>query len=72
MKLFQKLLIAPAALGLLSPLSVLSNELNLDQFFNYSSDSENLELSIDSFNSEQVNTNLISDTNNLVNQISDF
>ena len=64
MKLFQKLLIAPAALGLLSPLSVLSNELNLDQFFNYSSDSENLELSIDSFNSEQVNTNLISETNN--------
>ena len=40
MKLFQKLLVAPAALGLLAPLSVSASEINLDAISNYSNDLE--------------------------------
>ena len=36
MKLFQSLLVAPAALGLLSPLSVSASEVNLNEISNYS------------------------------------
>jgi len=36
MKLFQRLLVAPAALGLLSPLSVSATEVNLNEISNYS------------------------------------
>ena len=36
MKLFQKLLVAPAALGLLTPLTVSASEVNLDAISNYS------------------------------------
>ena len=36
MKLFKSLLVAPAALGLLSPLSVSANEVNLNEISNYS------------------------------------
>ena len=43
MKLFQKLLVAPAALGLLSPLSVNATEVNLNEISNYS-DIESIEL----------------------------
>ena len=42
MKLFQKLLVAPAALGLLTPLSVTASEVNLDSISNYSNN--NLEI----------------------------
>ena len=42
MKLFQQLLIAPAALGLLAPLSVSASEVNLDAISKYSV--ENLEI----------------------------
>ena len=47
MKLFQQLLIAPAALGLLAPLSANASEVNLDAISNYSKD--NLELDSNSF-----------------------
>ena len=43
MKLFQRLLVAPAALGLLSPISANANEVNLNDISNYS-DVENIEL----------------------------
>ena len=36
MKLFQRLLVAPAALGLLSPISAKANEVNLNEISNYS------------------------------------
>ena len=47
MKLFQQLLIAPAAIGLLAPLSATASEVNLDAISNYSE--ENLELDANSF-----------------------
>ena len=43
MKLFQHLLVAPAALGLLAPISANANEVNLNDISNYS-DVENIEL----------------------------
>ena len=42
MKLFQRLLVAPAALGLLSPLSANATEVNLNEISNYS-DVESIE-----------------------------
>ncbi len=36
MKLFQRLLVAPATLGLLAPLSVNATEVNLNEISNYS------------------------------------
>jgi len=42
MKLFQQLLVAPAALGLLIPLSASASEVNLDAISKYSED--NLEI----------------------------
>ena len=36
MKLFQRLLVAPAALGLLSPLAANATEVNLNDIANYS------------------------------------
>ena len=36
MKLFTKLLVAPAALGLLAPLSVSATEIDIDGIANYS------------------------------------
>jgi len=44
MKIFQRLLVAPAALGLLSPLSASATEVNLNEISNYS-DVESIELS---------------------------
>ena len=38
MKLFKQLLVAPAAIGLLAPLSVNASEVNLDAISNYSED----------------------------------
>ena len=43
MKIFQRLLVAPAALGLLSPLSANATEVNLNEISNYS-DVESIEL----------------------------
>ena len=48
MKLFQRLLVAPAALGLLAPISANANEVNLKEISNYS-DLENFEVT-NSFN----------------------
>ena len=36
MKLFQRLLVAPAALGLMAPLAANANEVNLNEISNYS------------------------------------
>ena len=40
MNLFQRLLIAPASLGLLSPMSVIANEIDINAVSNYSSSEE--------------------------------
>ena len=42
MKFFQQLLVAPAALGLLAPLSVSASEVNLDAISNYSVDTSEI------------------------------
>ena len=47
MKLFQRLLVAPAALGLLSPMAVSANEVNLNDISNYSD--EEIEINSNSF-----------------------
>ena len=52
MKLFKSLLVAPAALGLLAPMSATANELNLAEVSGYSS-SEEVQ-SISEFNSTQL------------------
>ena len=54
MKLFQRLLVAPAALGLMAPLSANATEVNLNEISNYS-DVESIELatSFDDNSSEQ-------------------
>ena len=40
MKLFKKLLVAPAALGLLAPMAVTANEFNLTDVSDYTSTTE--------------------------------
>ena len=57
MKLFQQLLIAPAALGLLAPLSASATEVNLDAISSYSKD--NLELDSSSFQPKSLNNTLL-------------
>ena len=57
MKLFQRLLVAPAALGLLAPIAANATEVNLNEISNYS-DLENFELA-DTFNSDEPNQNLL-------------
>ena len=52
MKLFQRLLVAPAALGLLAPISANANEVNLNDISNYS-DTENIELA-NAFKNDQL------------------
>ncbi len=52
MKLFQQLLVAPAALGLLAPLSVSASEVNFDDISTYSND--NLEIDVNSFNQKST------------------
>ena len=53
MKLFQSLLVAPAALGLMSPLAVSASEVNLNDISNYS-DVDSVEFA-NSFNNDEVN-----------------
>ena len=57
MKLFQRLLVAPAALGLLAPMSVIASEVNLNVISNYSdySDGE-IEIDSNSFNNNSIYT----------------
>ena len=64
MKLFQHLLVAPAALGLLAPLSVSASEVNLEAISNYSND--NLELDGNTFRQESSNDILLSGGEGLV------
>ena len=64
MKLFQQLLVAPAALGILTPLSVSASEINLDAISNYSKD--NLELDSNSFKQKSSNNILLSGGEGLV------
>ena len=58
MKLFQHLLIAPAALGLLSPLAANATEVNLNEIANYS-DVENFEFTNSFDNSKLTNSPLL-------------
>jgi len=53
MKLFQRLLIAPAALGLISPLAANATEVNLNEIENYSN-SESIEF-VNSFDDNDLN-----------------
>ena len=53
MKLFQHLLVAPAALGLLTPISANANEVNLNDISNYSN-VEDIELA-NSFDNDPLN-----------------
>jgi len=53
MKLFKSLLVAPAALGLLSPLSATASEVNLNEISNYS-DIESMEF-VNSFSNDDSN-----------------
>jgi len=57
MKLFQRLLVAPAALGLISPIAANATEINLNEISNYS-DVESIELT-NSFESDQPNKSLL-------------
>ena len=52
MKLFQRLLVAPAALGLISPLAANATEVNLSEIENYS-DSESIEF-VNSFDDNDL------------------
>ena len=56
MKLFQRLLVAPAALGLMAPVVANANEVNLNEIANYS-DIESIELT-NSFDNDDSNLNL--------------
>ena len=55
MKLFKSLLVAPAALGLLAPMTATANEVNLNEIANYS-DIESIELT-NSFDNDDSNLN---------------
>jgi len=57
MKLFQRLLVAPAALGLITPIAANATEVNLNEISNYS-DVESIKL-VNSFDSDQPNKNLL-------------
>ena len=64
MKLFQHLLVAPAAIGLLAPLSANASDINLDAISNYSED--NLEIDGNSFKQQSSNNILLSGGEGLV------
>ena len=57
MKLFQRLLVAPAALGLISPIAVNATEVNLNEISNYS-DLESFEV-VNTFDNDQSNKSLL-------------
>ena len=65
MKLFQRLLVAPAALGLLSPLAANATEVNLNEISNYS-DVESIELANSFDNDESTNSPLLAGGEGLV------
>ena len=57
MKLFQRLLVAPAALGLITPIAANATDINLNEISDYS-DVESIEL-VNSFDSDQSNNDLL-------------
>ena len=65
MKLFQRLLVAPAALGLLAPISANANEVNLNDISNYS-DAENFEFAYSFNNDESIENTLLAGGEGLV------
>ena len=65
MKLFQRLLVAPAALGLLAPVSASANEVNLNEISNYS-DVENIEFANSFNNNESIESTLLAGGEGLV------
>ena len=68
MKLFQRLLVAPAAIGLLSPLASNATEVDLNEISNFS-EIENLEI-VNSFNKEVKENKLIAGGEGLVSDFS--
>ena len=65
MKLFQRLLVAPAALGLISPLAANATEVNLNEIANYS-EVESIELTNPFDNDESIKSPLIAGGEGLV------
>ena len=65
MKLFKSLLVAPAALGLLSPLSVSASEVNLNEISNYS-DVESKKFANSFSNDDSINRTLLAGGEGLV------
>ena len=65
MKLFKSLLVAPAALGLLSPFSVSASEVNLNEISNYS-DVESMEFANSFSNEDSKNKTLLAGGEGLV------
>jgi len=71
MKLFQRLLVAPAALGLLAPISANATEFNLNEISNYS-DVDSIDFA-NSFNAdESVETKLLAGGEGLIEYGDDF
>ena len=64
MKLFRQLLVAPAALGLLTPFSASANDVNFEAISNYSQDV--LEVDSNSFKPLSSNSSLLSGGEGLV------
>ena len=65
MKLFQRMLVAPAALGLLSPLTATANEVNLNEIANYS-DVDSIEFANSFKNNKTTKRTLIAGGEGLV------
>ena len=58
MKLFQRLLVAPAALGLLAPITANATEVNLNEISNYSIENE-FEINLDTFKPSSTSKSLL-------------
>ena len=69
MRLFQKLLVAPASLGLLAPLIATAGEANLNDISNYS-DLENIEFSNAFVNDDSNSSSLLAGGEGLVDDTS--
>ena len=70
MKLFNRLLVAPAALGLMTPLSVNATEVNLNEISNYS-DVESIEFA-NSFDDDSSKSSLLAGGEGLVDSSDSF
>jgi len=66
MKLFQRLLVAPAALGLLAPMSAIASEVNFNAISNYSD--EEFELDSNSFNNKPALSPLLAGGEGMVHE----